>query len=111
MVDYGIIIVYIASILSYFGAIVIFYGGIRAAIGVISIEILKKNTSYNDVRMDFTPKLLIGLEFFIAGDLIKSIIEPNLNQVIVLAIIVAIRTIIGFSLGREARELEHTDRK
>ena len=111
MVDYGIIIVYIASILSYFGAIVIFYGGIRAAIGVISIEILKKNTSYNDVRMDFTPKLLIGLEFFIAGDLIKSIIEPNLSQVIVLAIIVAIRTVIGFSLGREVREIEQVDHK
>jgi len=111
MVDYGTIIVYVASILSYFGAIVIFYGGIRAAIGILSIEILKRKNSYNDVRMDFTPKLLIGLEFFIAGDLIKSIIEPNLNQVIVLAIIVAIRTVIGFSLGREVRGLEQVDHK
>lgn len=111
MADYGILIVYVASILSYFGAIVIFYGGIRAAIGVLSIEILKRETSYNDVRLDFTPKLLIGLEFFIAGDLIKSIIEPNLNQVIILAIIVAIRTVVGFSLGREVRELEHVNKK
>lgn len=111
MVDYGIIINYVASILSYFGAIVIFYGGIRAAIGVISIEILRRKTSYNDVRMDFTPKLLIGLEFFIAGDLIKSILEPNLNQVIILAIIVAIRTVVGFSLGREVRELEDKNKK
>ena len=111
MVDYGTIIIYIASILSYFGAIVIFYGGIRAAIGVISIEILKRKASYNDVRMDFTPKILIGLEFFIAGDLIKSIIEPNLNQVIVLAIIVAIRTVVGYSLGREIRELEHINQR
>ena len=98
MVDYGTIIIYIASILSYFGAIVIFYGGIRAAIGVLSIEMLKRKTSYNDVRMDFTPKILIGLEFFIAGDLIKSIIEPNLNQVIVLAIMVSISKIVVFSL-------------
>jgi len=111
MIDYGTIIVYVASILSYFGAIVIFYGGIRAAIGVLSIEILKRKTSYNYVRMDFTPKILIGLEFFIAGDLIKSILEPNLNQVIILAVIVAIRTIVGFSLGREIRELEDTNKK
>ena len=111
MVDYGTIIIYIASILSYFGAVVIFYGGIRAAIGVLSIEILKKKTSYNDVRMDFTPKLLIGLEFFIAGDLIKSIIEPNLNQVIVLAIIVSIRTVVGFSLNKEIKELEYRNQK
>lgn len=111
MIDYGTIITYVASILSYFGAIVIFYGGIRAAIGVLSIEILKRKTSYNTVRMDFTPKLLIGLEFFIAGDLIKSILEPNLNQVIILAIIVAIRTVVGFSLGREIRELEDKNKK
>ena len=108
MVDYGTIIGYIASILSYFGAIVIFYGGIRAAIDVMSIEILRRKTSYNDVRMDFTPKLLIGLEFFIAGDLIKSVLDPNLSQVIILAIIVAIRTVIGLSLGRE---VEHRDQK
>jgi len=111
MIDYGTIIIDVASILSYFGAIVIFYGGIRAAIGVLSIEILKRKTSYNDVRMDFTPKILIGLEFFIAGDLIKSILEPNLNQVIILAVIVAIRTVVGFSLGREIRELEDKNKK
>ena len=111
MIDYGTIVTSVASILSYFGAIVIFYGGIRAAVGVLSIEILKKENSYNNVRMDFTPKLLIGLEFFIAGDLIKSILEPNLNQVIILAVIVAIRTVVGFSLGREVKELEQIDKK
>ncbi len=106
MIDYGTIVTFVASILSYFGAIIIFYGGIRAAIGVISIEILKRNTNYNDVRLDFTPKILIGLEFFIAADLIKTILEPNFNQVVILAIIVAIRTVVGFSLNREIRELE-----
>lgn len=111
MIGYETVIFFVASILSYFGAVIIFYGGIRAAIGVLSIEILKRKSTYNDVRMDFTPKILIGLEFFIAGDLIKSILEPNLNQVIILAIIVAIRTVVGFSLGKEVRELEQGDQK
>lgn len=107
MFDYGIIVNFVASILSYFGAVIIFYGGIKAAFGVISIEILKKNTNYNDVRLDFTPKILIGLEFFIAADLIKSILQPSFDQVVILAIIVAIRTVVGFSLNREIKELEH----
>ena len=106
MVDYGYIIFIIADFLSYFGAIVIFYGGLRAIVGVIKIEIFKKEINYNDVRIDFTPKVLIGLEFFVAADLIKSILEPSLEQVIILAIIVAIRTVVGFSLNREIRELE-----
>ena len=106
MVDYGYIVSIIASILSYFGAIVIFYGGIRAVVGVLEIEILKRKINYNDVRIDFTPKILIGLEFFVAADLIKSILEPTLQEVIVLAIIVAIRTVLGLSLTREIKELE-----
>ena len=106
MVDYGYIVSIIASILSYFGAIVIFYGGIRAVVGVLEIEILKRKINYNEVRIDFTPKILIGLEFFVAADLIKSILEPTLQEVIVLAIIVAIRTVLGLSLTREIKELE-----
>ena len=106
MVDFGYIVSIVASILSYFGAIVIFYGGIRAVVGVLQIEILKKEINYNDVRIDFTPKILIGLEFFVAADLIKSILEPTFQEVVILAVIVAIRTVLGLSLTREIKELE-----
>ena len=105
MIDYGFIVSIIADFLAYFGALVIFYGGLRAIIGVIKIEVLKREINYNDVRIDFTPKILIGLEFFVAADLIKSILVPSLEQVIILAILVAIRTVVGFSLNREIKDL------
>jgi uncharacterized membrane protein len=110
MVDYVFIVSVVADLLSYFGAIIIFYGGIRAIVGVINIELLKRESNYNDVRIDFTPKILIGLEFFVAADLIKSILEPSFEQVVILAIIVAIRTVVGLSLNREIKELE-SDKK
>lgn len=110
IVDFGTIVSFVASVLSYFGAVVIFYGGIRAVAGVLKIEILQREISYNDVRLDFTPKILIGLEFFIAADLIKTILEPDLNQVVILAIIVAIRTVVGFSLNREIKQLQQTEK-
>lgn len=52
--------------------------------------------------------MVIGLEFFIAADLIKIFLEPNLNQVVILAVIVAIRTVVGFSLSRGIRQLQGT---
>ncbi len=106
MIDFVTFVSIVANVLSYFGAIVIFYGGIRAIIGVIKIEVIRQKIEYNDVRLDFTPKIVIGLEFFIAADLIKTILEPNLNQVVILAVIVAIRTVVGFSLNREIRQLQ-----
>ena len=106
MVEYSNIILIIVNFLSYFGALIILYGGIRAIIAVLKIEILKREKSYNDIRLDFTSKIVLGLEFFIAADLIKSILEPTFDQLIVLAIIVAIRTVVGYSLTHEIRELE-----
>ncbi|MBI4813452.1 MAG: DUF1622 domain-containing protein, partial [Methanobacterium sp.] len=62
---------------------------------------------YNDIRLDFTNKIVLGLEFFIAADLIKSILQPTLNDVVVLAVIVAIRTVVGYSLNIELKELSN----
>ncbi|MGB9936450.1 MAG: DUF1622 domain-containing protein [Methanobacterium sp.] len=106
MVEYSYIIVLIVDFLSYFGALIIFYGGIRGVYGVLKIEILRKKINYNEIRRDFTLKIVLGLEFFIAADLIKSILEPTFDQLITLAIIVAIRTVVGYSLTHEIKVLE-----
>ena len=102
---YSEIIYYISYSLALFGAFLVFYGGIRAAIMVISREVLGRSYEYNDIRLDFTTKIVLALEFFIATDLIKSILQPTLNDVIVLAVIVAIRTVVGYSLNAELKEL------
>nr|WP_243686867.1 DUF1622 domain-containing protein [Methanobacterium formicicum] len=68
-------------------------------------ELRRSSEGYNDIRLDFTTKIVLGLEFFIAADLIKSILQPTLNDVIVLAVIVAIRTVVGYSLNSELKEL------
>ncbi|MBI5459399.1 DUF1622 domain-containing protein [Methanobacterium sp.] len=102
---YEDIVYYISYSLALFGAILVFYGGLRAAIKVLSKELLRRSYEYNDIRLDFTNKIVLGLEFFIAADLIKSILQPTLNDVVVLAVIVAIRTVVGYSLNSELKEL------
>lgn len=44
---------------------------------MVIAEIRRETYYYADIRFDFTSKIALGLEFFIAGDLIKTIIEPN----------------------------------
>jgi len=55
--------------------------------------------------LDFTTKIVMALGFFIASDLIKSILQTPPNDVIVLEVIVAIRTVVGYSLNTELKEL------
>ncbi|HUS75588.1 MAG TPA: DUF1622 domain-containing protein [Methanothrix sp.] len=93
----------IGLFLSSFGAAIIFFAGIGAIIKILAKEIGRRILDYNAIRTDFTSKIMLGLEFFIAGDLMKTILTPGLDQVIILAIIVAIRTVVGYSLNQEIK--------
>lgn len=57
---------------------------------------------YDRVRTFLGRCLLLGLEFLVAGDIIKTVaIEPNLDSVVVLAIIVLVRTVLSLSIDVE----------
>lgn len=45
--------------------------------------------------------ILLGLEILIAADIIESIMNPTLEDILVLAAVVVIRTIISYFLGKE----------
>jgi len=104
----GFLFIAIPLAFSIVGSIVIIYGGILAAYNTLLGEVKHRKNYYAPVRIDFTSKIALGLEFFIAGDLIKTILEPGFNEIIVLGIIVAIRTIIGYTLSKESKELEES---
>jgi uncharacterized membrane protein len=68
-------------------------------------EIGTYDLDYNEIRMDFMPKIMLGLEF-LCDDLLRSIIAPSLNETITLAIIICI--VIGYSISsREQLRIIH----
>lgn len=50
--------------------------------------------------------LLLGLEFLIASDILKTVLEPTMNELIILGGIVVVRTILSVFLNKEIKELE-----
>ncbi len=66
------------------------------------IRTKKGDTAYKAMRQTFGGALLLGLEILVAGDLIRTVaVEPNLDNVIVLGVIVLIRTLLSFSIEVE----------
>jgi uncharacterized membrane protein len=58
--------------------------------------------AYRVVRTVFGRSILLGLEFLVAADIIRTVaVEPSLENVAVLGVIVLIRTFLSFSLGVE----------
>ena len=59
-------------------------------------------TAYSNYRIVLGRVILLGLEFLLAGDIIRTVvITPTLQQVGVLTVIVLIRTFLSFTLALE----------
>jgi uncharacterized membrane protein len=62
----------------------------------------KGNRAYVALRTCFGGTLLLGLEILVAADLIRTVaVAPTIDNVLVLALIVLIRTFLSFSLETE----------
>ncbi|MGI6503547.1 MAG: DUF1622 domain-containing protein [Candidatus Methanoculleus thermohydrogenotrophicum] len=76
-----------------------------AIIGLLVREMRIRRQSYHDIRWAFTTRILIGLEFFVAADLLKTVLEPTFEDLIILGSLVAIRTVVSYFLGKEVSGL------
>ena len=58
--------------------------------------------AYTVLRRTLGGAILAGLEILVAGDLIRTVaVDPTLNNVLILGVIVIIRTFLSFSLEIE----------
>lgn len=58
--------------------------------------------AYRTLRMSFGGVLLLGLEILVAADLVLSVaVEPTLENIAVLGLIVLVRTVLSFALEIE----------
>lgn len=61
-----------------------------------------RKEAYGAFRSTLGRSILLGLEFLVAGDIVKSlVINPTLEDLIVLAGLVLVRTFLSISLGVE----------
>jgi len=59
----------------------------------------------NNIRLDLARTIVLGLEFFIAGDVIETTITPDFQALGILCVLVIIRTMLNFSLHKEIKDL------
>ena len=87
------------------GAAVIVAGVLRVVItrgAVRFLYQLDKPGAYESYKHQMGRSLLLGLEFLVAGDVVRTVaLDPTLNNVGVLGLLVLIRTFLGWSLAVE----------
>ncbi|AXQ53684.1 DUF1622 domain-containing protein [Streptomyces koyangensis] len=90
------------------GAAVIFIGAVWAFVQFLLLGVRRGRprnarpiAGFNRIRLSLGRFLALGLEFQLAGDVLRTAIAPGFDQIGQLAAIAAIRTGLNFFLGRE----------
>jgi len=103
------ILVFVQHCVSTIGILIIISGILFALFQYLyffsSGKLISHGEKINEIRLSLGRVLILGLEFIVAADLIGSTTTPDYYSVGLLAIIVAIRTLLSYSLNRELASL------
>lgn len=87
------------------GALVIFVGAAVAAVRFVVAGLHHRRAEvFVPVRLGLGRFLALGLEFQLAGDILRTAIAPSFAELGKLAAVAAIRTALNFFLAREISE-------
>lgn len=56
-----------------------------------------------EIRTAFGHRLLLGLEFFVAGEIIRLLVDSSLEDLFRIGVLVFIRVLLGYFVTREIR--------
>jgi len=84
------------------GVFIVAAGAIVATARLLVRRTHNTGNYYSSYRQDIGRAILLGLEFLIAGDIIRTVVvAPTVQNVLVLGLIVLIRTFLSLSLQLE----------
>jgi uncharacterized membrane protein len=83
------------------GAVVIMIGAV-VAITKFAVALVRRDIiQFSSVRLSLARFLVLGLEFQLAADVLRTAISPSFEEIGKLAAIAAIRTVLNYFLNRE----------
>jgi uncharacterized membrane protein len=86
------------------GVVVMVVGGAAALVAAVlgARDPARRGDAYQQLRRNLGRAILLGLEILIVGDIVRTIVvEPTLQSVAVLGVIVVIRIVLSFALEVE----------
>jgi uncharacterized membrane protein len=100
----------LALIIDLIGVVILIYGFAKALLSFLRNEFILHPFrapigALQRIRCDIGVFILLALDFLIASDIIHTVMEITQEQLLELAAIVVIRTVIGYFLGKEVQEL------
>ncbi len=103
----------ISEVVALVGVVILLWGATATTVNTIRVEIASFRRrrlphARLKLRQQFGSSLLLGLEFLIAADVIRTALQPTVEEIAILGGIVAIRTVISYFLHKEMADDRRT---
>jgi uncharacterized membrane protein len=102
---------YVALMLEALVVLTVAIGAIEAIYRIAREAIVRRSSNWDRraVWLRFAVWILLALEFALGADIVRSAIAPTWEDIGKLGVIAAIRTFLGFFLGRDLETIEEEE--
>ena len=85
------------------GILLILFAISHSVFNILRIEIFhdERFHKYEHTKRTLIQKIIFALDFFVSADLIRLAVLSDFSDIITVAVIVAVRTVLSWSLSRE----------
>jgi uncharacterized membrane protein len=102
MTSYHDLMQFVGSCVDAVGVLIMVAGALIASIDFLRRQAAGFAQAYRGYREGLGRAILLGLEFLVAGDIIRTVaVAPTMENVLVLGMIVVIRTFLSMALQLE----------
>lgn len=96
----------ISQVIGVASIVILIFGSVNALVIFLANELKRMNGKYDlekiaTIRIQLGQYLLLGFELLIVSDVIATIVEPTIDELIQVGGVVVIRTVLSFFLNRE----------
>ncbi|MFZ5790098.1 MAG: DUF1622 domain-containing protein [Pseudomonadota bacterium] len=100
---------YVVPWIEVLGIVLVLWSVLEALAGLAQRgwSLLTRRATRSDlsaIRVAMGEKMVLGLEFFLAGDIVQTIVVPTWESLAILGGIVVIRTVLVYFLNAELRQ-------
>ncbi|MFC1810359.1 DUF1622 domain-containing protein [Patescibacteria group bacterium] len=98
---------FVVIVLEVIGVTIIIIGVLKVlyVFGRCFIKRIAVRPLMTEIRIDLSNYLILSLEIIIGRDIIETFLQPSINDIIILAVLVALRTLLAFFLNYEMRHM------
>ena len=97
---------YAVPVIEACGAFIISLEVVRTMIGYVANLFRHDPGHVSTLRHRLGQSMVMGLEFQVAADILKTALAPSWNDILLLAALISLRTVLNYLMERELRMLE-----